>query len=192
MKHLRRIEITEYHPRKIVHNYSMETISSKLIDNINDVHIIVHKSPDIHDDISPYPIIKKEVSFEYNSNFEKIINENENEIFWGIRLKVNDFKFSHSKLKPKNLTPNDLIINKTEIKNFDDFLNHFFIKNKKWDSNQNNTHLYIDKNKIRALFSQEAIFYTNIFKWELFENSEELKRELLEKTGQSIIPIFQM
>lgn len=192
MNHIKRIEIIEYHPRKIIHNYSMETISSKLIDNIKDVHIIARKSPNIHDDISPNPLIKKEVSFEYNSNFEKIINEKENEIFWGIRLKVNDFKFSHSKLKPKNFTPNDLIINKPEIKNYDDFLNLFFLKNNKWNSNQYNTHLYIDKNKIKAQFSQEAIFYTNIFKWELFKNSEELKRELLEKTGQSIIPIFQI
>lgn len=28
--------------------------------------------------------------------------------------------------------------------------------------------------------------------WELFRNSEELKRELIDKTGHSIIPIFQI
>lgn len=166
MNHIRRIEITEYHPRKIIHNYSMETISSKLIDNINDVHIIVHKSPDIyereniHDVNSPYHVVKKGVSFNYNSNLEKKINENENEIYWAIRLKISEFKYSTLKLKPKNFTPSDLVNNKGKIENYDDFLNLFFKKDKKW--------------------------------WELFRNSEELKRELIDKTGHSIIPIFQI
>jgi uncharacterized protein (DUF1697 family) len=99
MNHIRRIEITEYHPRKIIHNYSMETISSILIDKINDVHIIVHKSPDIHErenihDVnSPYHVVKKGVSFDYNSTLKKKINENENEIYWAISLKISEFKY---------------------------------------------------------------------------------------------------
>ena len=198
MNHIKKIEIIEYYSRNITINYSMENITSKLIDNIKDVHIIARKRHDTFDrrniKISNNLLDKnkryQEVSVEYNTDYKK--TNFENEIYWGIRIMVIDFKFPNSKLKPNNYTQNDFTTDKTIIKNYDDFLNLFFRKNKNWNYIDPNTHLHIDKNKIKAQFSPEAIFYENIFKWELFKNSEELKLELLEKTGESIIPIFQI
>lgn len=191
MNLIKSIEIIEYFPRSLKFNYSMETISSKLIDCIKDIYIKRLISPETYDTSKiPYQLFKKEVSLEYNSNLKQPINENE--IYWGVRIKVTDFKYSNNKLKPKNYCHDDLMKNKIAFSNYDSFLNQFFVKNEKWNFIENNLNLHVNTNEIANKFTKDAIFYETIFKWQLFDNSVELKNDLKKKTGENITPILQI
>ena len=183
----------EYVPKKyLVKNFLYNKTAKIIKENINDVYIkrLIKREIvqfDIHGKNGTQ--IQKEETEEYNIAFKPLLPINYSDFYWKIAIRF--FPASYDILKTQIYSVDDLILQKKNLYNFESLLKIFFVKNDYWKSLNKNKHIFVDESKIVYSTNQYTWFSTD-FRWEYYENSEDLLNNLEIDDRYNVIPYLKL